>query len=759
MPHGNAKSLKPFFPTLPSTVDRIRSQCSISGPKEVVSSISADAGGILAASYPGELPRDEQQVSQMKKRLPKCMSSSSSKCSADDELYAVMLRAQLEDKKFARDIKTFPEPAIVLASDQQLMDLVRFCSDPFESCILTVDPTFCLGAFDVTPITYRHLLLESVRTGNPPVMIGPTLIHYKKSFQTYLFFASSLVGLNKDLKNIRAFGTDNEKALIDAFTHEFQYAVHVTCFIHVRKNIKDQLAKHSISDEVRSEILDDIFGKRVGSTLLEGLVDSEDDAYEGNVKLLIEKWKEKAVGVNQFCDWFLKNKTDVIRRSMISSIREEAGLGSPPEPFFTNASECVNSIIKVKVDYKSNELPQFITKLRELSAEQEREVEKAVIRRGKYRLRSQYKKLEVNESKWFSMSQEQRMGHLKKLCKTKVSNVDNPDAIAHHSDITPNVMQDNNSPSSISRELMPVAHNINLPTAAIEGIARKASDILNTADGIVQAPGYGNDAVMVLSKSGKMPHLVTVKKNGGMACDKECPQYQSASLCSHVVAAAKFRRKFKDFVASYKVSRKPNLTKLVTCDMPKGRGKKGGRAPPKRKVPPTIENRYPFIPLSHSPSIEQSMSASGCTSPSVDMSPSLYYMPSSSYYTNYSPYSSSPYYPTHPPPIESDHPFRVHFIGGNISVCHGCKGRYCKDLGPPYDLCIQHEEWRTYTVPGYPSPQSKFGNVYYHASVTCIVSVWPSFVPTSLLVPSGLRANLKREHKDWLYSQFGVVID
>ena len=46
-----------------------------------------------------------------------------------------------------------------------------------------------------------------------------------------------------------------------------------------------------------------------------------------------------------------------------------------------------------------------------------------------------------------------------------------------------------------------------------------------------------------------MPHLVTMKKNGGgMACDKECPQYQSAGLCSYVVAAAKYRRKFKPLI-------------------------------------------------------------------------------------------------------------------------------------------------------------------------------------------------------------------
>ena len=55
-----------------------------------------------------------------------------------------MLQAHLEykDKKFIRDVKVFPEPAIVLATDQQLFDIERFCCNPTEFSILTVDPTF-----------------------------------------------------------------------------------------------------------------------------------------------------------------------------------------------------------------------------------------------------------------------------------------------------------------------------------------------------------------------------------------------------------------------------------------------------------------------------------------------------------------------------------------------------------------------------------------------------------------------------------------
>ena len=97
------------------------------------------------------------------KRRSKFVDSTTSDTVAN-ELFVVMQRAYAQDpmNKFIRDIKTAPE-LIIIANDQQLTDLVRFCTSSVEFGVLTVDPTFCLGDFDVTPIIYRHLLLETRR--------------------------------------------------------------------------------------------------------------------------------------------------------------------------------------------------------------------------------------------------------------------------------------------------------------------------------------------------------------------------------------------------------------------------------------------------------------------------------------------------------------------------------------------------------------------------------------------------------------------
>lgn len=110
----------------------------------------------------------------------------------------------------------------------------RFRTASLEFAIVTVDPTFSLEEFDVTLVTYQNRLLETRRSKTSPAFLGPVLIHYRKTFETYLFFASSLIGLSWQLEGIKAFGTDGEEALSSAFGHEFGFAHQLTCFIHVR---------------------------------------------------------------------------------------------------------------------------------------------------------------------------------------------------------------------------------------------------------------------------------------------------------------------------------------------------------------------------------------------------------------------------------------------------------------------------------------------------------------------------------------------
>ena len=916
MPHGNSKSGQPFFSTLPSTMNMIKRKCKGSGPKEVVGGVCAQLGGVLEVSDVCELPRDEQQVSQVKQRLKQKSNLSTYGVShSNDEIAVVMQKAYMEDssKLFIREMKTLREPAIIVVYDRQLHDLIRFCTNPYEFSILTVDPTFSLGDFDVTLITYRHLLLLCRRTTKSPVFIGPAMVHYKKTFSTYLFFASSLVGLCQELSAVQCYGTDGEKPLYDAFQHAFPSSVHLLCSIHMRRNIKAKACELHLPEKITDVILNDIFGKQIGQEFYEGLVDvSSDTEYEKGIKHLFCKWKalDSSVNgpVNAFILWFSRYKQDLIKKTMLKSSRSKAGLGNPPAAFTNNASESLNALLKRKLDYKRHELPEFLDKLKECIEDQEKEVERAVVNRGKYVFKDEFKDLQLSEQQWSKMSVTQRTNHLHRVqamaLKTSGKSVSSEPSTskASSSKVQPSVAI--SQPGCLSVELDTFSDEVLTSLAVLKCIWGKAKDLLAKTNAICPAPGDGKLDCMVESYSGTQPHLVTAKKSGQYACDAACANWKSLSICAHSVAAAEFRKSLPSFIAWFKKKkRKPNLTHLVTSQMPAGRGRKGGKVPPRKKkkldvvsrtsftVPPgksggisesddpmdsdsaVVDSSHPPVHLSpaasprvstssvaHSSQVIYSRSsplqvvnpalasqgnptsvANSCSprvvkfysSPTVNLGQSVevgpvvasssrssLVNPSSTVVINPAsvaidnpslfsvanpPVVNSPLpkplysiqsYPTSPPsmatqspvvqilrsnvshssplnachvtggvdnssstvnislpPVGSDSaiaPFTLTFIMGNIRVCRGCRQKFNKPVSPPQDLCVRHQEWQEFTLPGSATPQTRFGNVYYHCNIPCIQARCPSFHSHMIDVPTFTLVKLSSVHREYL---------
>ena len=281
-----------------------------------------------------------------------------------DELYEVMFAAKQEEKgsKYIRAIKVIPDPALILATDSQINDLNRFCTEGEMFCVLTVDPTFSLGDFDVTPITYCNLLFQSRHTGNTPICIGPVMIHYRKVHETYiLFFASSLIGMSHGFIHLKAFGMDGKLALSDAFSHEFSSAEHLICSIHMQRNIKQKLIDLCVPETMRNELLKDICGRQCNGTLYEGLLDAADPLeFDEQLDYLQKKWEDNDLPeVNSLFVWFREHKAEVIKQGMLKDTRISAGLGCPPARFTTNATESLNSLIKSGVNYQKSQLPVY----------------------------------------------------------------------------------------------------------------------------------------------------------------------------------------------------------------------------------------------------------------------------------------------------------------------------------------------------------------------------------------------------------------
>ena len=133
------------------------------------------------------------------------------------------------------------------------------------------------------------------------------------------------------------------------------------------------------------------------------------------------------------------------------------------------------------------------------------------------------------------------------------------------------------------------------PVEVLKAIWRKAYELLHEPNSVSHAPGQGDNARMVKSYSGSCPHLVSRKKNGQYACDSMCPNWRSLGICAHSVAAAEDNKELQLFVQWYlKAKKVPNLTKLATTEIPAGRGRKGSKAPPKKKPKVQPDSRVPF---------------------------------------------------------------------------------------------------------------------------------------------------------------------
>ena len=330
----------------------------------------------------------------------------------------------------------------------------------------------------------------------------------------------------------------------------------------------DRLKELKLSDALCKSIISDIFGKRGGETYVQGLIDAEDSAdFDARLLILEKSWSEKEmheIGSNAFAPWFRKYKREAYKEKMISSVRMAAGI-SCSEHFSTNASEAVNMIIKSKMNYKKSDLPSLVTKLKELVSDQLQELENAIISKGKFFIKPNYKHLVISESAWNKMSKSERKEHIKRFNETDPVPTSNESPLNKSSDSPITTLSVS---ETAAVELTSLSHDI------IDGIWAKTVKLLDTDGALASAPGLSPLARNVISSSKAGFHTVRPIRDSQFICD--CPHFVSIKLCSHAVATAEANNLLPNFLKNFKPVM-PNITKLVTSDMPKGRGKKGNK--------------------------------------------------------------------------------------------------------------------------------------------------------------------------------------
>ena len=88
----------------------------------------------------------------------------------------------------------------------------------------------------------------------------------------------------------------------------------------------------------------EIFGEKQGDVKIKGLTDCEnEEKFEEKWEKLAKTWATRE-GDKKFAHYFLKNKKEKIKVTMILSIRTKCGLRY--EEYTQNANECANSVLK-----------------------------------------------------------------------------------------------------------------------------------------------------------------------------------------------------------------------------------------------------------------------------------------------------------------------------------------------------------------------------------------------------------------------------
>ena len=152
-PHGNSHSSKPFFRTAQTAKAYHKEIAQKNTPKAALHIAAKEKGGELTIKSLNSLPRMQQLKNYRR----------SGKNKDSDVLYSVMLQCKVCEGKeecFVRDVKAARDPQCVLFTDWQLTVLELFTTDSQEHSIVSVDTTYNLGEFYVTPMVYEHRMLE-----------------------------------------------------------------------------------------------------------------------------------------------------------------------------------------------------------------------------------------------------------------------------------------------------------------------------------------------------------------------------------------------------------------------------------------------------------------------------------------------------------------------------------------------------------------------------------------------------------------------
>ena len=107
------------------------------GPSSIYDELYENGGGVIDQSASGTVPRSISQVKYERAKLRKQHSK--------DALAELIEKCKESKGAFVHTLQVSPSVRAVLATKSQLQDLVKFCCNPEEFSVFSVDVTYDIG--------------------------------------------------------------------------------------------------------------------------------------------------------------------------------------------------------------------------------------------------------------------------------------------------------------------------------------------------------------------------------------------------------------------------------------------------------------------------------------------------------------------------------------------------------------------------------------------------------------------------------------
>ena len=342
-PHGNSrKSTDSYSRTNPSVMNRIEYLGQHKRPKQIITAIENDAGGVFAASTPSQLPRDSAQIYNKLKLIPdhvKCRNTGKTRLTEYTKLIAMSLNggfvkdASLHPRKvkggtFQSILRTF------CTTDLLMKWTTMFCSPLKENVHpAQIDMTYKCGPFYATTMIFHHPMFVRKNTEEHPGIFIWLGTSNTKETGDYSYFAHQLKQQNV---NAIVFGSDGETAMEAGFEQVFpiegittnKRSLHLRCSTHFQCDIERFCNGNGLFSVEARELSHEILGAENNGVRIRGLIDAENDeifewhytAAEAKWPKLFKEWMMSKVGK-------VRSNKEMLKLCLLAPVRTAAGLG------------------------------------------------------------------------------------------------------------------------------------------------------------------------------------------------------------------------------------------------------------------------------------------------------------------------------------------------------------------------------------------------------------------------------------------------